>query len=147
MTYLLSLIKNTSYKAVNFLFGQTRIFIVILAWFLVMTGILFLSRPEKARKKILSQGFGFFKGWLLVVSVFLAMFLISLSSKTNFRVLHILALVAVILIVRSYFLLKKKIYLKLVEQFAKIPILALKVFAYIQIAVGILMLIFEKRIW
>ena len=147
MLYLFTLVMGWFNKLLNFLFGKTKIFIVILAWFLIITGAIFLVNPEKARKKLLSHGFGIFKGYLRIFVIYLAIVLLSLSTKTAVGFLKFLCFFGVVLIVWSFFFLKKKIFVKLEGKFAKIPISALIVFAYIQILVGALMLIFQRRIW
>lgn len=144
MLYLLSLIKNWFLKLINLLFGKTRIFIIILAWFLIITGALFLAQPERARKKIVGYGFGFLKWPLLSLVVYAGMFLVSLGFKKSGI---LIASLGIIFIIWAYFFLKKKTYKKLEEQFAKIPIKFLKIFAVIQITVGALMLILQRRIW
>jgi hypothetical protein len=147
MAYLISLFKRTLFKLLNFLLGKTKIFIVVLGWFLVITGSLFLIQPEKARKKLVGIGFGFLKWYLLIIVLYLGMMLISFSAKTDIINTQVSITAAVFTLIAAYFLLKKKTYNILTEQFAKIPIRFLKIFAGIQIAVGALMLILEKRIW
>jgi len=145
--YMISFIKKWFFKLVNFLFGKSKIFIIILGWFLVITGAIFLLNPQKARNKLLGHGLGFLKGPLLFITIYLVMLLISLGWNTQATVLKILSLLGAIIIVKLYFSLKKKTYQKLAEKFALIPMPVLKSFAYIQIVVGGLMLILQRRIW
>lgn len=147
MLYLISLIKNFFLKIINFLFGKTKIFIIILGWFLVLTGALFLADPEKARNRLLSYGFGFFKWPLRILAIYLAMLLISLSQKTPGILPLILPIAVIIFVIWFWRFLKKKAYNKLSEHFAKIPMPALKIYACIQIAVGALILVLQRRIW
>ncbi|MBM3251745.1 MAG: hypothetical protein FJZ11_03080 [Candidatus Omnitrophica bacterium] len=147
MAYIISLFKRTLFKLINFLLGKTKIFIFVLGWFLVITGSIFLIQPERARNKLIMIGFGFLKWYLLIIAIYLGMMMISFSEKTQLIGMKISTLAAVIAVIAAYFLLKKKTYNSLTEKFAKIPIGFLKIFACIQIAVGTLMLILEKRIW
>ena len=147
MFYFLKLIKTGFYKLINFLFGKTKIFIIILGWFLIITGAMFLARPEKARNKLISQSFGILKWPLFFLTLYVAMLFISLSSKVPGIASMLLIVAGIFIIIRAFIFLRKKALRKLTEQFAKVPIRMLKVFAGIQILVGLFMLFLQKRIW
>lgn len=147
MFYLLKLIKTGFYKLINFLFGKTKIFIIILGWFLIITGAMFLARPERARNKLISQSFGILKWPLFFLTLYVAMLFISLSSKVPGIASILLIVAGVFIIIRAFIFLRKKALRKLTEQFARVPIRMLKVFAGIQILVGLFMLFLQKRIW
>ncbi|MCE9680667.1 hypothetical protein LZP69_16225, partial [Shewanella sp. AS1] len=70
-------------KFVYKIFGSTRIFVVILGWFLILTGVWMLLRPEHARKKFARQSFGYVKFYLLMLAFFLAAILVSISAKVS----------------------------------------------------------------
>lgn len=140
---ILTLIRSYIFKLLNFILGKTKIFIVILGWFLVISGVLMLIWPERARRKLISMGFGQVKWILLIVAFYLVSVLSSISSNIGPNIF----IIGVIAIIVAYFLSKKKTAEKIQEQFAKIPIKALKVFAMVQIAIGAFMLIFLVRIW
>ena len=140
---IFTIIKNLIYKFINFIFGKTKIFITILGWFLVITGVFMLLKPERARNKLIGMGFGQIKGVILIIDIYLVSLLISLSSKIG----PIMVLAGIIAIIFSYFLLRNKVLSKIKEKFAKIPVKILKVFAGIQISIGVLMFVFLVRIW
>lgn len=140
-------IKNLFFKLLNFLLGKTVFFITILAWFLIITGVLFLWRPERARKKLIGIGFGPAKWFLLIAIIYVAGILVTLSGKLSGILAFLLFIAAIIGSIKAYFLLKKKLYRKFVEWFAKVPIKHLKNFAVIQILFGCLMLLLKRRIW
>ena len=140
-------IKNLVFKLLNFLLGKTVFFITILAWFLVITGVLFLWKPERARRKLTGMGFGPAKFILLLAIIYLAGILIGLAGKLS-GILAIVLLVAIIFgSIKAYLVFKKKMNKKFVEWFAKVPIKHLKVFAVIQIIIGIVMLVVKRRVW
>ena len=147
MLTILLYIKNIFLRILNFLFGKTKIFIIVLGWFLVITGALFLANPEKARQKLLSQGFGILKWPLRITAIYLAALFVSLGFKFPGIFPKIISLIGVVVITWSFFVLKKRTYNKLALKFAKIPIPALKIYAFIQIVVGSAMLLLERRIW
>lgn len=147
MVYLFTLIKGWIYRGINFVIGRTKFFIIILGWFLVITGILFLLRPEKARKKLLGQGFGFIKWPLRIALIYLILMLLSFAFGASNQGLQIASLCGIVFAVWAFVFLKKKAYEKLSGYFAKIPMPYLKAYACLQIAVGVLMLIFQRRIW
>jgi len=147
MITIILYIKNLFMKLLNFLFGKTGIFITILAWFLITTGVWFLFRPERARRKLVGMGFGPVKWILLIVCIYLVTILLSLSEKLSGNLALVLVIVIIISAVRFYFILKKKLYNKLAAWFSKIPMKHLKILAIIQIAVGCIMLALKRRIW
>lgn len=133
------------YKITNFLFGKLKFFAVLLGWFLIITGIIFLINPERARNKMLRQGFRVIKGTLLIAAVYLFLFLISLFGKAR-GWLSLLVLFLLFAVIVAFFKLKKKTFLKLQEQFKKIPVRILRIYAVIQIVIGILMILLKYRI-
>ena len=147
MAYLIASIQRLSYKTVNFIFGKTRVFIYILGWFLVITGIIMFLNPEKARKKMAGQGFGQVKGYLLIIALLLGSLLVSAVNKISGILSMIILIAGIFLLFKGYFLLKRKAANKINAWVLKIPIRSLKIYSVIQIAVGALMLILQRRIW
>lgn len=145
MSYLFSLLINFFRKLTNFLFGKMKFFAVILGWILIISGIIFLFKPERARNKMLGQGFGVIKGILVAIVIYVALLLLSFSGKTR-GALSVLILLAALAVVIAFFKLKKKIFLKLQEKFKKIPVKVLKIYAVIQIVIGLLMVFLRYRI-
>jgi uncharacterized protein YjeT (DUF2065 family) len=145
--YIFLLFKRLFLKFINFLFGKTWIFILILGWFLVITGILFIIRPERARNKITSHIYGIIKWNILVLCIFVGSGLLSLSDKTTGAISNALFIFATVGTVWMFFLLRKKTRKKLSEKLGLVPIRYLKIFALVQIAVGASMLLLHKRIW
>jgi len=140
-------IKSIFLKLLNFLLGKTVFFITILAWFLIITGAFFLWKPERARRKLTGMGFGPAKWMLLLAIIYFAGILTGLVGKLS-GILAIVLLVAIIFgSIKAYLIFKKKLYKKFVEWFAKVPIKHLKVFAVIQIVIGIAMLALKRRVW
>ena len=117
-----SVLKNLFCKFFSFFFGKTNIFSIVLGWFLVITGTLFLVNPQKVRNALLNQSFGFIKSPLLLLTIFLVMFFISLFGKTSSVFLKILLIVTSVLVIKLLLSLKQKSYNVLTEKLAKIPI-------------------------
>jgi len=140
-------IKSLFNKIFNKLFGKAEIFIIILGWFLLITGIWMLWRPEKARKSLAGQGFGQAKFYLLLLSLFLGMLLFSFGMKTNGILAKIVMIVGLVALARAYFLFKKKAAQKISAWVEKVPIKFLKIYAVIQTIIGAAMLLLKKRIW
>jgi len=134
-------------KLVDALLGRTKIFIIIFGWFLVATGVIMLLRPEKARKTLLGQGFGYVKWPMRILLVYLILLLLPLGFGAKAIWMQGLAWAVIILFVMGFVMLKKKAYSKLSEWLYKVPIPYLKGYACLQIVVGVLMLILQRRIW
>lgn len=147
LMYIFTWIKNTSFKIVNFLIGQTPLFIILLGWFFVITGLLFLAQPEKARKKLLGQGFGFVIGFVKVFAIYVAILLIGVTGKLSGSFAFATAILSVVLIVQLFLTFKRKTFKKFEEKFALIPLPALIGYSWFQVAVGTLMVMMQKRIW
>jgi uncharacterized protein YjeT (DUF2065 family) len=125
--------------------GGLKIFIIILGWILIISGVIFLLRPEKARNKLLAKGFGIIKGLLALAALYLIMLSISLAGKAG-GVFIILSLLGALAIIAVFFKVKKKTYLQLQEQFKKIPVRFLRIYAFVQIIVGVLIVVLKRRI-
>lgn len=122
-----------------------KIFIVVLGWILIVSGGIFLLKPEKARSKLLGQGFKIIKSLLVLAAVYLIMLSISLAGKAG-GIFIILSLIGALAVIVGFFQLKKKTYEKLQEQFKKIPVLFLRIYAAIQIIIGILMVVLKQKV-
>lgn len=142
---MFSLLINFFRKLTNFLFGKMKIFSVILGWILIISGIIFLFKSERARNKMLGQGFGVIKGVLVAIVLYAVLLLLSLSGKAH-GALGVLILLTALVAIIAFFKLKKKIFLNLQEKFKKIPVKVLKIYAVIQIIIGILMVLLKYRI-
>lgn len=144
---LLIYIKNLVVKLLNVLFGKTWIFIAVLAWFLIITGIVFLCRPARARVKLVGMSFQPVKWILLIACFYCAAALMSLSEKIGGIASCIAMIAVIVLAIKFYFNFKKKLFKKFMLWFSKIPVKHLQAFALIQIVIGYLMLFLKKRIW
>lgn len=134
-------------KMINGLFGKTHIFIILLGWFLIITGILMFWKPEKARLSLAGQGFGLVKGYIFILAMFLGSLLVSAANKLNGLLALVILISGIIFLIKGYLLLKKKISHKIQLWMQKVPIPFLRGYAVIQTAVGLAMLVFQKRIY
>jgi len=139
--------KSLLVKILNKLFGRTRVFILILGWFLLITGIWMLLQPEKAKKSLAGQGFSIFKSYLLLMALFAGTALLSLSTKLSGIPSFLVLIIGLFLLVRAYFLLKKRAENKIINWIEKVPVKYFKVYAAFQTIVGALILLLHRRIW
>jgi len=146
MEFLIS-IKNFFMKFVYRIFGSTKIFVVILGWFLILTGIWMLLRPERARRKFARQSFRYFKFYLLFVALFLGAILVSISARVS-GILSLAVLCAgIFFLIKGYFVFKKKAAQKINGWAKTLSVRTLRVYAVVQIAIGVLMLVLQRRVW
>jgi predicted membrane channel-forming protein YqfA (hemolysin III family) len=134
-------------KMINKLFGKTHIFVILLAWFLIITGIFMLWKPEKARKSLAGRGFGLIKGYLFIIAVFLGALLVGAANKLNGLLALAILVLGIVLLIKGYLFLKKKISNKIREWLEKVAITYLRGYAIIQIVIGIAMLALRERIF
>jgi hypothetical protein len=139
-------IKNLFVKIIYTLFGRTRIFVILLGWFLVITGVWMLARPEAARKSMISRGFGQAKWIILILVFFLGSLLLSIASRIGGDIPAVIAVAGIIMLAVGYFRLRKKSFLVISSWVQKVPLAYLKMYAVIQIVIGALMLLLQRRI-
>lgn len=139
-------IKNLFMKVMYKVFGRTIIFIILLGWFLVITGIWMLTRPEAARKSMITRGFGQAKWAILILVFLLGSFLISVASRIEGDIPTVIAVAGIILLVRGYFVLRKKAFTSISTWAETVPLFYLKIYAAVQIVIGAFMLLLQRRL-
>lgn len=142
---ILLLIRHYLFRFAEIIFGRTSLFIVLLGWFLIITGALFLSNPERARNKIVGMGYGQVKGWLFFFFLCSAGFVVSLALQYAGPLGLGVAFLGCGLLVYWYLRLRKKAFMALTSWLTKVPVRSIIRFAYFQIAIGILMLYVRRR--
>ncbi len=147
MGSLIASINSFFYKITNFALGKTVIFIVILGWFLVITGIIFLVQPEKARKKLVSQGLGTVAWGLRLALIYVFLLSLSLAGKINGTLSTLFVIAVLIGLIWTYFYVMKKSLKLITEKLALLSVKTLKGYALVQIIVGALMIMLHRRIW
>jgi hypothetical protein len=106
-----------------------------------------LWKPLRAKKSLSGQAFGIVKGYLLILALFLGSLLVSLTNKISGLLALIILIVGIVALVKAYYRFKKKAAVKITGWVEKVPIKQLKIYAIIQIFIGILILILHRRIW
>lgn len=134
-------------KIIFKVFGETRIFIIIFGWFLVITGLFMFFKTERAKKALVFRGFRIARFYITALLIFLIMFLISFGTENNGALPAIIMIAGIIILIKVYFLLKKKALIKITSWVEKLPVKILKIYAVIQTVVGVAMLILHRRIW
>lgn len=147
MTNIIYYIQSFSFKLVNFIFGKTTIFVVIIGWYLVITGLLFLVNPEKARIKLVRSGFGIVKLNILLICFFLWGVLSKLSQALSGIIQTIVFLGGLVGLILLFLWTSKAAKKKLTALVNRLSINVLKRFAWGQVIVGGLMVYFQRRLW
>jgi uncharacterized protein YjeT (DUF2065 family) len=147
MTNIIYYIQRLSFKLANFIFGKTTIFVVIIGWYLVITGLLFLVNTEKARTRLVSSGFGIVKWNILLICFFLWGVLAKFSQSLSGTVQTIVFLGGLAGILILFFWARAAAKKKLTALVSRLSMKALKLFAGIQVVVGGLMVYLQRRLW
>ena len=142
---ILLIFRNYLFRIADSVFGRTSLFIILLGWFLIITGALFLSNPEHARKKIVGMGYGQVKGWLFFFLLCAAGFMVSLALQHAGVLGSGLAIFGCGLLVYLYLRVRKAAFMTLTSWLAKVSLRSIIHFAYFQIVVGVLMLYLRRR--
>jgi hypothetical protein len=128
---------NVILSLLHRVFGDTRFFMMVLSWFLIITGALMLWRPEGAAKSLAGRGFFIIKGYILALFLFSGALLISVTSKMSGILALIILIAGIVFLFKGFFYFQKTAADKLNEWIAKIPPKYLKIFAAIQLITGI----------
>ena len=147
MTTIISYIQNLSFKLVNFIFGKTTIFVVIIGWYLAITALLFLVKPDKARAKFVRSGFGIVKLNILFICFFLWGVLAKFSQALSGAVQTAVFLAGVAGLLVLFFWARAAAKKKLTGLVGRLPIKFFTWFAWGQMVVGALMVYFQRRLW
>jgi uncharacterized membrane protein YuzA (DUF378 family) len=147
MTAIIFYIQHLSFKLVNFIFGKTTIFVVIIGWYLVITGLLFLIKPDKARAKLVSSGFGIVKLNILLICFFLWGVLAKLSGALSGTVQTIMFFGGLAGLLILFFWVRAAAKKRLTALANRLPIKVLTWFAWAQVVVGGLMVYLQRRLW
>ncbi|MGE5197326.1 MAG: hypothetical protein ACM3IL_02355 [Deltaproteobacteria bacterium] len=147
MTTIISYIQLFSFKLVNFIFGKTAVFVVIIGWYLVITGLLFLVKPDKARAKLVGSGFGIVKLNTLLICFFLWGVLAKLSQALSGTVQTIVFFGGLAGLIMLFFWARAAAKKKLTALANRLPVKVLTWFAWGQVVVGGLMVYLQRRLW
>jgi uncharacterized membrane protein YuzA (DUF378 family) len=147
MTTIIAYIQSFSFKLVNLIFGKTTIFVVIIGWYLVITGLLFLVKPDKARASLVGSGFGVVKLNILLICFFLWGLLAKLSQVLSGSVQTIVSLGGLAGLIILFFWARAAAKIKLTALANRLPVKVLTWFAWGQVVVGGLMVYLQRRLW
>ena len=112
----------------------------ILGWFWVVTGVIFLIWPNFLKKRLQKKSYKIIRRYLFIFGIFLSVMLISVSLKTTGAISRIILVIGLIALIKAVFLVKAKAAEKLVEFFLKQSLIAFRLWALVQIAIGVLIL-------
>jgi hypothetical protein len=145
--YIIQYLQSLCFKLINFIFGKTRIFVVIIGWYLVITGLLFLKNPEKARIRLIDSGFGMIKINILLICFFLWGILTKVAGFLPGVSQALVFFGGLIAMVFFYRWLRKTVKNKLIVLGKKLSVSMLIKFAWGQVIVGGLMVYLQHRLW
>ena len=112
----------------------------ILGWFWVVTGVIFLIWPNFLKKRLQKKSYKIIRRYLFVVGIFLSVMLISIGLKATGAISKIILVIGLIALIKAVFLIKTKAAERLVEFFLKQPLIMFRLWALVQIAIGVLIL-------
>lgn len=147
MASIIYYIQNLSFKLANFIFGKTAIFVVIIGWYLVITGLFFLANPDKARVKLVRSGFRIIKLNILLICFFLWGIFAKLSQALSGTVQTIVFFGGFTGLLILFFWARAATKKKLTALADRLSIKAITWFAWGQVIVGALMIYLQRRLW
>jgi len=147
MTAILSYLQRLSFRIVNFIFGKTTIFIVIFGWYLVITGLLSLVSPEKARQKLLTSGFGIVKFNILIICFFLWGLIVQRTHDVSGPARSMVFFGGLFALLVLFFWARASAKRRLTAMASRLSVKFLTVLSWAQVIIGACMVYFQRRLW
>jgi len=147
MATIITYIQNLSFKLVNFIFGKTTIFIILIGWYLIITGLLFLAKPDKARARLAGSGFGIVKLNILLICFFLWGVIAKVSQKLSGGIQTLVFFGGLFALIVFFFWSRRAAKKKLIALAGQLPLKVLIWFSWAQVVVGVLMVYLQRRLW
>ena len=117
---------------------------VLLGWFFIIIGVVFLLWPGLLRRRLQKKSMKYVRRALFLVTVPLAWFLIVTGLKYEGLLSKVLMVAGIIGIFKAFFLLKAKAAEKIIDWFLKRPAIFFRAAATFQIVLGIIILSLNK---
>jgi len=121
--------------------------VIIVGWYLVITGLIFLVKPDKARAKLVRSGFRIVKLNVLLICFFAWGLLSRLSQALSGTAQTIVFFGGIAGLLVLFFWALAAAKKKLGALAARLSIKALTWFAWGQVVVGGLMVYLQRRLW
>ncbi|NQT94847.1 MAG: hypothetical protein HQ572_00200 [Candidatus Omnitrophica bacterium] len=118
-------------------------FLRILGWFWVITGILFLLKPNFLRRRIQKKSIKVVRRYLFLIILFFAIPLIGAGARYEGLLAKIILVIGIVVIIKGFFMLKAKAAGKIMDFLLKQPVIAFRVWALCQIGIGVLILMIK----
>ena len=112
----------------------------ILGWFWILTGIIFLLKPEWLRKRLQKKSYKILKKYLFVIALFFGFLFITAAFKSAGISSKLLLFFGIIAIFKSLFFLKAKAAARILDWFIRQPSFLFRIVALCQIILGIIIL-------
>ena len=119
-------------------------FIRILGWLWVITGVLFLLRPQWLKKRLQKKNMRLVRKYLFFIAVALGILLISVSWKIPGLLSKVIMIIGIAGIIKGFFFLKAKAADKTIQTLASRPLALFRVLALAYIVVGLMVLLLHK---
>ena len=112
----------------------------ILAWFWIITGIVFLFWPQILKKRLQKKSYKIVKKYLFSIAIFFGILLITAAWRAEGGLAKLLFILGLIALFKGIFLLKAKTSEKIIQWYAKQPDKIYRIFAGCQIGLGLAIL-------
>lgn len=115
-------------------------FTKIIGYFLVFFGIFFLIKPALLKNRLQKKAARKIRKYLFLASLILGVMLISAAWKHHGLLPKLILIIGIIFIFKGFYFLKSQSSEKVVEVIIKQPVLYFRIYAALQIAIGLAML-------
>jgi len=115
-------------------------FIKLLGWIWVITGIIFLIFPGMLRKRLQKKSIKRIRKFLFLIVISLSLLLISAAWKSQGALAKLVMILGIVGLFKGFFLLKAKAAEKIIEWFIKKPLIFFRIWAAAQVLIGAIIL-------
>lgn len=119
-------------------------FQAVLGWFLVISGVIFFLNPQFFKKRLEKKTIKQARRVLFVALFFISVFFISLVYRLSGITFRIILVLGIIVLLKSFFLLKARAAGKIVEWSLGLPPVLFRGIAAFQVLLGLSILVFKN---
>ncbi|MFH1359946.1 MAG: hypothetical protein ABIJ41_02795 [Candidatus Omnitrophota bacterium] len=112
----------------------------ILGWIWILSGILWLIKPEYLRNRLKKKSYKQVRGWIFVLALAVGVLLMNAAGNLHGVLAKFIFILGLIAVFKGFFFLKAKAAVHIYDWFLKQPMKFFRLWAGIEIVIGALFL-------
>ena len=111
-----------------------------MGWLLIISGVIFLIKPEALRNKLVKKGIKRLKKTLFLITFTVAILFITTALKMQGIMSKVILVFGIIGIIKAFLFLKEKTGQKMLDLAINMPIICFRIGGIFYIIIGVIML-------